>query len=157
MDVMTPEQRHRAMAHNRGRTQLEKKLASALWRKGLRYLTDTGYKARHGHWLLGHPDLVFARQRTIIFVDGCFWHGCRICDTGLEHSSKFWQNKISTNRERDARITKQLEKDGWNVVRIFEHEIKAKVGLQNTVERLVGLLRPANKEEKCIAQPCHPR
>lgn len=145
---MTPEQRYRAMAHNRGRTRPEKALASALWGKRLRYLTDKGYQARYGHWLPGHPDLVFVGHRIVVFVDGCFWHGCSVCDTGVDHSSEFWQRKISANRERDRRITERLERDGWHVVRVFEHDIKTKVGLQTTTERLVSLLRSLYKERK---------
>jgi DNA mismatch endonuclease (patch repair protein) len=146
MDVMTPEQRYRAMAHNRGRTHPERALASALWGKGLRYLTDEGYQARYGHRLPGHPDLVFVGCRAVVFVDGCFWHGCRVCDTGVDRSSEFWQRKISANRERDRRTTEQLEKDGWRVVRVFEHDIKTKADLQSTAERIVGLLRSLDKE-----------
>ena len=146
MDVMTPEQRYRAMAHNRGRTHLEKKLASALWVRGVRYLTDKGYKARYGHRLSGHPDLVFVGRRITVFVDGCFWHGCSVCDTGVDRSSEFWQRKVFANRERDRRITERLEKDGWRVVRVFEHDIKTKVGLQTMTERLAGLLCSLDKE-----------
>jgi DNA mismatch endonuclease (patch repair protein) len=101
MDVMTPEQRYRAMAHNRGRTRPERALASALWKKGLRYLTDERYQARYGHRLSGHPDLVFVGCRVVVFVDGCFWHGCSVCSNPPDQISYFWRRKIETNRERN--------------------------------------------------------
>ncbi len=63
------------MSHNRGRTGPERALASELWRRGLRYLTYEGYKSISGKRLVGKPDLVFSRERIVVFVDGCFWHG----------------------------------------------------------------------------------
>lgn len=69
---LTPEQRHRAMAHARGRTRLERALAVELWRRGLRYLTTDGHKARYRVRLAGQPDLIFPRKRVVVFVDGCF-------------------------------------------------------------------------------------
>jgi DNA mismatch endonuclease (patch repair protein) len=134
------------MAHNRGHTNPEKAVASALWKKGLRYLGYKGYQGRYGYRLPGHPDLVFVGCRTVVFVDGCFWHGCSVCDTGIDNSSDFWKGKISTNRERDRRTTEQLEKDGWKVIRVFEHDIRTKVGLQKTTDRLADLICSLYKE-----------
>ncbi|MEK7281309.1 MAG: very short patch repair endonuclease [Chloroflexota bacterium] len=150
MDIMKPEQRYLAMAHNRGRTSPERALASALWKHGLRYLTPDGYKSLTDKRLPGNPDVVFPRKRVVLFVDGCFWHGCPACDTGVKDSSQSWQNKIANTKERDQRVTAILEKDGWKVFRVFEHEVRTKVGLQSTAERLTGLLRP-------LCQKCQER
>lgn len=139
-DVMTTSQRYRAMAHNRGRTQPERALASGLWRRGLRYFTHEGYAALTGRRLVGKPDLVFSRKKVVIFVDGCFWHGCSDCGKSPEQSGKFWVDKIDGNRKRDRRVTASLENDGWTVLRIPEHEVRTKAALSRTVERLVPLL-----------------
>ncbi len=140
MDVMTASQRYRAMAHNRGRTRPELALASGLWRHGLRYFTHDGYRAVTGKRLIGKPDLVFPRKRLVIFVDGCFWHGCTDCGKSAEQSGQFWTEKIAINRERDQRVTATLESDGWTVLRIPEHDLRTKVALTQTVEGLIPLL-----------------
>ena len=143
MDVMTPSQRHRAMAHNRGRTSPERALASALWRRGIRYFTHEGYTSVRGEKILGSPDMVFPRKRMLIFVDGCFWHGCPECDKSPEQSGEFWVNKIDTNRKRDQRVTTTLKRQGWTVLRIPEHEVRTKTALKKTVERLVPMIQAA--------------
>src|ERR1051325_478297 len=102
MDVMTKSQRRKAMQGNRGRTGPERKLASALWRVGFRYLTATGYRTRFGERLIGSPDLVFSGMRSVIFVDGCFWHGCVRCHNFERDLNRWWLEKIRGNVERDA-------------------------------------------------------
>ena len=142
-DVMSPQQRHTAMSHNRGRTKPERILASELWGRGIRFFTHDGYQSVKGQRLPGNPDLVFPRKRLIIFVDGCFWHGCPKC---VKHSGlrdEFWIQKISTNRSRDQRIKTQLENMGWTVLRIPEHDIRPKPVLAQTIDRLVPVIRTA--------------
>lgn len=63
-DTLTKDQRRRIMQANRGRTQVERLFASALWRRGLRYVTDDGYKSRYGQRLPGSPDVVFPPKRV---------------------------------------------------------------------------------------------
>jgi DNA mismatch endonuclease (patch repair protein) len=142
VDVMKPEQRRRAMASNRGRTGPEKALAKALWRRGLRYLTSDGYARVYGRKLLGQPDLVLPRKRLIIFVDGCFWHGCPDCGRSPGQSGEFWRTKIAGNVERDRRVTASLEKEGWTVIRVPEHALRTKGEFEETVgtltDRVVG-------------------
>lgn len=135
-DVMTPEQRHLAMAHNRGRTRPELALASALWHRGLRYLTDDGYKNRYHQKLLGQPDIIFPRERIVVFIDGCFWHGCPQCDKNPGKSGDFWFNKINANVDRDRKITARLEEENWTVIRVPEHDIRTKATLKHTADRL---------------------
>src|SRR5437588_846257 len=125
MDVMKPVQRRRAMASNRGRTRPERALAVALWKQGLRYLTDEGFKAKNGKSLPGHPDLVFTAKHAVVFVDGCFWHGCRSCGRAGKGMSDFWKAKIRGNVERDRRITNLLTVEGWTVFRVPEHAIRS--------------------------------
>ena len=143
MDVMTPAQRHKAMASNRGRTQPERALASSLWNIGFRFLTARGYKSRYGKSLPGQPDLVFPGKRNIVFVDGCFWHGCPQCHKHDGLKDELWVNKIAGNRARDERVTGELEDEGWTVLRIPEHDVKTKSSLSETVNRLAPLLRAA--------------
>ena len=147
-DVMTPSQRKKAMAHNRGRTTPERALASALWRKGLRYLTDGGYRKLAGRSLPGHPDLIFSRQRVIVFVDGCFWHGCAECARVPDDMSEWWKRKIRTNQERDVRVSRELAQHGWCVVRIPEHSVRRRDRFAETVTRLESVLSEASTGKK---------
>jgi DNA mismatch endonuclease (patch repair protein) len=138
---MTPDQRRRAMASNHGRTGPELALARALWRRGFRYLTNSGYKARYGVSLPGQPDLVFSAIRVVVFVDGCFWHGCPACGGIRTSLSPFWKNKITRNIARDTKVTRRLRSEGWKVIRVREHAIRTKAQLERTTSRLVRDLR----------------
>ena len=150
MDVMTPQQRYKAMVHNRGRTDPERALASGLWRRGIRYFTHQGYKSVRGERLPGDPDMVFPRKRIVIFVDGCFWHGCSECCKHSGLSGEFWINKLSANIERDLRVTRELKAAGWTVLRIPEHDVRTKAALAETINRLVPLIHGASTKRATL-------
>lgn len=78
---------------------------------------------RRNSLLPGRPDFVFTGERVAIFVDGCFWHGCK-CKQLPKSNRAFWSNKIQTNHTRDRRVTCQLRALGWKVVRVREHRLK---------------------------------
>jgi DNA mismatch endonuclease (patch repair protein) len=67
-------------------------------------------------------DLVFARQRIAVFIDGCFWHGCPEHGVSPTTNSAYWQAKLGGNAKRDRRNDATLMKAGWTVIRIWEHE-----------------------------------
>ncbi|MDX2015630.1 MAG: DUF559 domain-containing protein [Myxococcaceae bacterium] len=71
------------------------------------------------------PDLVIRddRRPIAVFVDGCFWHGCPDHYVRPRSGGDFWSNKLTENTERDSRQTKQLLRDGWQVIRLWEHEV----------------------------------
>ena len=148
MDVMATAQRHKAMAHNRGRTRPERALASGLWRKGIRYLTHKGYRDVFGQSLEGQPDMVLPRKRLVVFLDGCFWHGCPECDKRPEQSGEFWAEKIMANRQRDRHVTATLEGEGWTVLRVPEHAVRTKELLAQTVDALVQTVRATIPETR---------
>jgi DNA mismatch endonuclease (patch repair protein) len=72
------------------------------------------------------PDFVFRKQRTVIFVDGCFWHGCPKHATWPAHRAAWWRRKIEGNKTRDRVVNRALHRAGWKVVRIWEHEFAKK-------------------------------
>lgn len=116
-DTLTPEQRKRCMSLNRGsNTKPELRLRKALWSHGLRY--------RIKNKLPGRPDIVFPASRLVVFVDGCFWHGCQEHYSAPVTNAAFWANKIERNKERHIEVEQQLRQGGWEVVRFWEHEIK---------------------------------
>jgi DNA mismatch endonuclease (patch repair protein) len=78
--------------------------------------------------LPGRPDFTFRRLRLVVFVDGCFWHGCPQHGTLPRQNGRFWRQKISRNRERDREVSRELRRRGWRVIRIWEHELKRTLG-----------------------------
>src|ERR1051325_4597345 len=87
-------------------------------------LRKYGLKGWRRHLPLpGRPDFTFSEQGVTVFVDGCFWHGCRKHLRLPSNNRDYWQNKISRNISRDRIIATSLRKAGWRVVRIWEHEL----------------------------------
>lgn len=70
--------------------------------------------------LPGRPDFVFWKSKTIIFIDGCFWHGCSRCSKKPIANARYWTEKIRRNRRRDIKNTRVLRNRGWSVYRIWE-------------------------------------
>lgn len=120
MDLLRPEQRSRNMAaiRSRGNKTTEGALRFRLVRAGIR-----GWSLCRGD-LLGKPDFVFSVERVVIFVDGCYWHGCPRCYRRPTSNTSYWAAKFSRNKRRDRTVTRSLRSDGWNVVRIWEHEVE---------------------------------
>ena len=75
------------------------------------------------------PDFVFRSRRLVVFVDGCFWHGCPLHGTKPKGNAAFWRAKFRRNQERDRRDTRNLRRAGWRVVRLWEHALRAKARL----------------------------
>jgi DNA mismatch endonuclease (patch repair protein) len=131
-DVLSTEQRHRCMSNIRNKdTKQEHIVRKYLFAQGFRFRINVTS-------LLGKPDIVLRKYHTVIFINGCFWHG-HDCKYGhLPKSNvEFWKVKINGNIERDKRNITALEKQGWSVIIIWECEIK-NVELQK--ERLSKLL-----------------
>lgn len=140
MDVMTPKQRRKAMQSNRGRTRPERRVAREIWRSGFRFLTADGFRSRYGRMFLGNPDLIFTSKRVVIFVDGCFWHGCDRCHNFKKDCSRQWREKIATNVARDRRIRSKLRREGWSVLRVWEHDLRTMASFERIMMRLVRTL-----------------
>ncbi|MFM7153063.1 MAG: very short patch repair endonuclease [Bacteroidota bacterium] len=79
---------------------------------------------RRNYPLTGKPDFVFPKLKTVIFADGCFWHGHDCRNTRPEQNKEYWTKKRERNVRRDQEVTEILTRRGWNVVRIWECEIK---------------------------------
>lgn len=109
----------KSMLANRGRdTGPELAVRRLVHARGLRYLVDT----RPEPTLRRRADLVFRGPRVAVFVDGCFWHGCRQHYTRPTNNADFWADKVATNRTRDLETTRTLAERGWTVLRFWEHE-----------------------------------
>jgi DNA mismatch endonuclease (patch repair protein) len=81
---------------------------------------------RRNYPVKGHPDFVFLDAKIAIFVDGCFWHGHDCRNVTPADNEEFWSKKLAANKGRDQAATERLQARGWNVVRIWECELKKK-------------------------------
>jgi DNA mismatch endonuclease (patch repair protein) len=80
---------------------------------------------RRNYPLTGKPDFVFPCLRIAVFIDGCFWHGCPDHCRMPSSNVNYWRAKIEKNKNRDKKITKALKMKEWQVIRVWEHEIKS--------------------------------
>ena len=130
MDRVTKEKRSEMMAAVKGRGNLTTEVALM---KILKKEKITGWRSHYDR-VEGRPDFAFPKQRVAIFIDGCFWHGCKKHATIPKTNTNFWENKITRNKERDRKVSRELKKAGWSVLRIWEHEIK--MNPRKVIERL---------------------
>ena len=120
MDVHNKEIRSYNMSRIKGKkTKPEEVVAKYLFANGFRY-------RRNVRGLPGTPDIVLKKYRTVIFVNGCFWHCHEGCKWFVlpETNAEFWKKKFDCNRERDKQNYKKLQDDGWNVIIVWECEIR---------------------------------
>ena len=142
-DSVNRAQRSALMARvcGRGKAGTESALAAVLWAQGWsgwrRQQAVRGPDAQ-GESFRVRPDFIFRSLRLVIFVDGCFWHGCPRHGTKPKGNAAFWRAKFRRNQERDRRDTRNLRRAGWNVVRLWEHELrtKARPRLMSKLRRL---------------------
>lgn len=140
-DKVSIKQRHYIMSRVRSiNTKPEIKLRKALFEKGFRYRLNV-------KTLPGKPDIVLPKYHTVIFVNGCFWHGHSGCKyyTVPETNVEFWVEKVRKNKERDAVNVQRLESLSWSCVTIWECELKSKA-FADTVARVEAELA-SNKEK----------
>lgn len=100
----------------------------------------------HVKSLPGKPDIVLKSLKTVVFVDGCFWHGHRNCKYNVlpKTRTEWWLNKINKNKENDAIKRKELKLQEWNVVSIWECELKHDKR-EKTLSRLFKALQEIKK------------
>lgn len=139
-DIFTQTKRSEIMSRIRakGNKDTELSLMSIFRRHGI-----TGWR-RHPK-LFGKPDFVFRSQRLAVFVDGCFWHGCPIHKTNPKANRAFWTSKFAANRARDRLVTRTLRARGWRVLRIWEHDLRARVE-QRLIRRVTSALGAARAQ-----------
>ncbi|GAB2027977.1 very short patch repair endonuclease [Lactovum odontotermitis] len=118
-DKISKETRSRNMSHIHSKnTKPEILVRKYLFRKGLRYrLYDKRFP--------GKPDLVFPKYKTVIFVNGCFWHH-HDCNEGTipKSNTEYWNEKFNKNHERDLKNYQDIKKMGWSIIVVWECELK---------------------------------
>ncbi|HIE6462203.1 very short patch repair endonuclease [Pseudomonas aeruginosa] len=135
-DNMTPEQRRMTMSRIRGRdTKVELVVRKELHRRGYRFRVNAT-------WLTGKPDIVFTRFRLAIFIDGDFWHGWKFDQWSLK-LAPYWREKIGGNITRDLRHRALLRREGWTVMRLWEHDVNK--NLDRCIRRIEAKLDQLRK------------
>lgn len=107
-----------------------------------KFLFSKGFRYRlHPRNLPGKPDIVLSKYRTVIFVNGCFWHGHENCKDFVIPKTKtdWWLNKIMGNKRKDLENTQKLIEAGWKTITIFECELKS-VKLSESLNKLLDEL-----------------
>lgn len=128
MDTLLPNQRSKLMARIKAKnTKPEIVLRKLLHRDGFRFRL-------HRKDLPGRPDIVLPKYKSVIFVNGCFWHGHKDCKHFKIPKTRtdFWLNKIISNKKRDKKNIEILKKMGWNPITIWECTLPSKLPKQET-------------------------
>ena len=121
-DVFSKKKRSQIMSlirstNTKPEVALRKLVSSTVYPRGYRYRI-------HHKKVIGKPDMVFVASKIAVFVDGAFWHGYDFKNRKKRLPKKYWLKKIEKNMERDKRVNRKLRKEGWQVVRIWEHDLK---------------------------------
>ena len=135
-DVHTKAIRSYNMSQIRGKnTKPEILVRKFLFSKGFRYRI-------HDKKLPGKPDIVLPKYKTVIFVNGCFWHGHVACKYYVVPSTnpEWWLEKINRNKVKDARNNLLLINAGWNVIELWECSLKSAI-LTVTLHKLINMLK----------------
>lgn len=131
-DVHSTEIRRYNMSRIKGKnTKPEILVRKYLFRNGFRFRINVNK-------LPGTPDIVLSKYKTVIFVNGCFWHGHTGCKYYVvpKTRTEFWQDKIKTNIRNDNKVSLLLEEMGWRIIIIWECELKNKVVIIETLSKI---------------------
>lgn len=132
MDVHVKETRSYNMSRIKGKdTKPEEIVRKYLFSQGFRY-------RKNDKRLPGKPDIVLPKYKTVIFVNGCFWHKHEGCKSFVwpKNNAEFWKEKIESNIVRDKKQYDELQNAGWHVIIVWECELKKKQRM-DTLEHLV--------------------
>ncbi|WP_281248144.1 very short patch repair endonuclease [Lacicoccus alkaliphilus] len=117
MDNLTKEQRQKNMKAIKSISKIENIVASKLWKEGYRF-------RRNSKSLYGKPDISIKKYKVVIFIDSCFWHLCPLHGNIPKTNKEYWEPKLYRNKKRDYEVNKYFTEKGWNIRRIWEHEVK---------------------------------
>ena len=117
-DIFSKKKRSEIMSRIKSKeSKIEEQIGKLLRNQGVKYRKNV-------RSLFGNPDFAIKKNKIVVFVDSCFWHGCKKHGSYPKTNKIFWNKKISRNKERDLEVNKHYRKSGWKLVRVWEHEIK---------------------------------
>ena len=127
-DKFSKQIRSRIMSSIRSKnTTPELSIRKMLWKKGKRYRIHDGT-------VFGTPDISNKSKNVAVFIDGCFWHGCKRCYKEPKTNTEFWRNKISRNQKRRKLVRSRLKRQGTTTLQFWEHQVISNP--QTDVERI---------------------
>jgi len=136
-DKFSREIRRKTMQAVRSRdTELENAVMKRLYGQGIRY-------RRNVRNLPGTPDIAIKKYKITVFIDSCFWHGCKLHFRLPDTNKEYWQLKIERNRARDMRITEYYLSHDWHLQRIWEHELKQ--DFEGTIRKITAFITQNRK------------
>ncbi|MFE4573072.1 very short patch repair endonuclease [Paenibacillus chitinolyticus] len=139
-DRLSKEQRSKLMKAVKGKnTLLEAKVTKALWHKGVRFRKNVKS-------LIGKPDIAIKKLKLVVFLDSCFWHGCPIHCKVPKSNVEFWKLKIDRNIKRDLEVTRHYREIGWDIIRIWEHELKD--NFEGEVNKIIDIIKERTQAKK---------
>jgi DNA mismatch endonuclease, patch repair protein len=119
MDTLKKQVRSKVMSRIRSKnTKLELLFRNNLWKDGFRY-------QKNNIKYFGRPDLLFKNKKLVIFLDSCFWHGCKKHLRLPKSNVIYWRNKIISNIKRDKEVNKYYKRLKWNIFRFWEHDLNS--------------------------------
>lgn len=131
-DIVSKKKRSEIMSSVRSKnSQIEIKFRKAIWGKGFRY-------RKNPISYFGKPDIVLKKYKSVIFIDSCFWHGCKRHCRIPTTRRKYWVQKIKSNIERDRKVSSYYKKIDWQVIRVWEHSMLK--GFDKTVRKIENFL-----------------
>ena len=137
-DIKSKEARSYNMSQIKGKnTKPEEIVRKYLFAQGFRY-------RKNDRRFPGSPDIVLPKYKTVIFVNGCFWHGHNGCRYFIwpQNNADFWKNKITRNIERDTLNYDKLKASGWKVILVWECDLKP----QKRADRLLQLCKEIKED-----------
>ncbi|MBU4031106.1 very short patch repair endonuclease [Patescibacteria group bacterium] len=131
-DNVSKKKRSEIMSKVRSKdSKIEVDFRKAIWKAGFRYRKNPkGY--------FGKPDLVLKKHKTVIFIDSCFWHGCKKHCRIPSTRKEYWIPKIEKNKKRDKEVNRHYKKECWKVIRIWEHDLNK--NLNKIIEKEIKFL-----------------
>lgn len=142
----SPEAHKKMAAVGRRDTPQEMAIRKALFRAGCRFRVQ--FRPLNDHrWT---ADIAFTKVKVLVFVDGCYWHGCPIHGSIPKTNREWWTAKIGRNVERDREATQVLTERGWTVLRVWSHEDPT-AAAQTIMKTLRGGSREARQDGGNVA------
>lgn len=137
-DILSKEKRSAIMSAIRSTHNKSTELVMV---RALKAARVTGWR-RHAA-LPGKPDFVWRKKKLALFIDGCFWHGCKKCYKPPKTNKKYWSHKIQTNMARDKRVAKELRQRKWSVLRVKECQLANERSLALALLKIARILSGA--------------
>lgn len=137
IDTHTQEQRVKNMKAIKSQSKLENEVSKALWKKGVRF--------RKNSKIFGKPDISIQKYKIVIFIDSCFWHVCPEHGTNPKSNQDYWLKKLTRNQARDMEVNNYYRQNEWNILRIWEHELKN--DFNGTIEKIIAFINQAKQKK----------